>query len=344
MAKSKKIYIVTPGHFYEGFNSRIRGEGRWLVHVAGVLSNQGHSVSILSTDLIRTYKDRGVTFSSIYNDPPPDCDIMFSMDAWNDVPHLHKTKWTPLLDRFRPQQRVQALFFPTTEEVYNYIPVIHPWKYQTVCQGLGYCLPVITHNKCLEPGFDRQGLHWFSKRADEEPQYILGAIRAMHELVVNKGAYAVFVDGRYIHQSAYRNYDADKEKQTKILFEQMLATKRTVSLGRWAPYDFVREWMVNCKLLVGIHHPIAAPSMAEIAVSGGFPVLFGNQAECPPYDQIEFPHIPLSASDEEVKDFILKAWTDRDFFESTVLACQEAVQDHRQDRAAEIINQFVEGL
>lgn len=338
------IYIVTPGHFYEGFNSRVRGEGRWLVHMAGVLVNQGHNVRILSTDPVRSYVDKGVVFSSIYNSHKPDCDVMFSMDAWEDVPHLHKTKWSSMLNRFNPKRRVQALFFPTSSEVYDYIPVIHPWKYEQVRNGMGHCLPIITHEEVSAPGFDRHRIHWFSKHSDENPEYILGVMRALDTLVFEYGARPLFVDGVYIESQSYRNYDPQKEAETKRLFRQIVVGGPAQSLGNWAPYDFVRDWMASSKLMVGIHHPVAAPSMSEIAALGGFPVLFENQTSCAPYDTIDLPCIPLSANEDEVKSFILRAWQDESFFNDTVHLCQEAIEDHRQSRAAEIIRRFLEEL
>ena len=337
-----KIYIVTPGHFYQGFNSRVRGEGRWLVHMAGVLVSQGHQVYIISTDRIRTYQDRGVWFTSIYDDNDPDCDLMISMDAWEDVPHLSKTRWSPMLNAYNPKKRVQALFFPTADEVYDYIPVIHPWNYEQVRKGLGHFIPVITHETCKPPGFDRNCLYWFSKRPNENPDYLLGVISAARELIVDGGSEALFVDGIYIHQGQYRNWDSQKEAATKALYVEILGTGRVDSLGYWAPYNYVRDVMSKTKMMIGIHHPVVAPSMAESAVSGAFPVLFENQVSAPPYDTIDIPYIPMSASDGEVKEFILQAWNDKDLFESTIFACQNSVQDHQLDRATPIIQKFIE--
>lgn len=339
-----KIYIVTPGHFYEGFNSRVRGEGRWLVHMAGVLVNQGHEVCIVSTDQLRPYQDNGVWFSSIYNKNEPDCDLMISMDPWMDVPHLHKTEWGQMLEEYNPQKRVLALFFPTADEVYDYLPVIHPWNYQQVRDGKAHFLPTITHEVPKPPGFDRNRVYWYSKRPNEENTYLLGSILGAHAIIVGREAEGFFVDGAWIQQGEYRNCDPQKEAAIKSLYQQILDTGRVDSLGTWAPYDHARNMMIGSKLLLGIEHPVAAPSMAEAAATGSFPVLFQSQTTVPPYDVIDLPCIPMDADDSQIREFILKAWDDREFFESTVLACQAAVEDHRQSRAAVRIQKFIEEL
>ena len=97
-----KVYISCPGYFHEGlgFNSRIRGEGRWLVHIAGVLTQQGHDVTIFSNDPVPPYTDGGVKFSSIFNvaNHDPNCDLLIAMDAFPDLPHVHSSGHvTPLL-------------------------------------------------------------------------------------------------------------------------------------------------------------------------------------------------------------------------------------------------------
>ncbi len=124
----------------------------------------------------------------------------------------------------------------------------------------------------------------------------------------------------------------------------MLDTGRVDSLAYWAPYDHAQRLMSKSKMMVGGHHPVVAPSMAESAASGAFPMLFENQATLPPYNTIDLPHIPMSSNDREVKEFILQVWDDRDLFESTILACQESIQDHQRDRAELIIKKFIEEL
>lgn len=339
-----KIYIVSSGHFYEGFNSRLRGEGRWLVHLAEALVVQGHQVRIISTDRIRTYRDRGVLFSSIYEGGDPNCDLMVSMFPWEDVPRVKKNQWSATLNNYNPRKRVLALFFPTEIEVYGHLPVIHPWNYDQVRRGLGNFIPVITHEECELPGFDRNHLYWFSKRPNETPDYLLGVIAAAHDLVVDKNVEALFVDGAHIHQGEYKNYPAEKITAIKYLYGEMLNTGRVDSLANWAPYDHVRNIMSKTKMMIGIHNPGVAPSMVESAVSGAFPMLFENQAVLPPYDTINIPYIPMSSTETEVKEFILQVWNDRVLFESTVFACQDEVQDHKRSRATLIIQKFIEEL
>lgn len=341
-----RIYISCPGFFYQGFNSRLRGEGRWLVNVAGVLQQAGYEVAVLSNDPVRPYKDQGVIFASVHDQLPPECDVLMSMDTFEDVPHLHKTNITPLLSRkFRPQKRVAALFFPTAPEVYDYLPVIHPWNYSQVREGSGFFLPIITHSHLDPPNFEKKRFHWYSKRPNENPEYLLGVLKGLLRLVKGDGASGLFVDGHWILTNDYRNNcPIEIRKEVQQTFMEIMASSPSDSLARWVPYDNARESMASSKMLVGVHHPVAAPSMAEAASDGAFPLIFGNQKQCPPYDQIEIPFIPLDFTNKQVEEFIVRTWSDRQLFESTVLACQDAIKEHAQDRAARRIIQFFEDL
>ncbi len=347
-----KIYISCPGHFFEGlgFNSRIRGEGRWLVHMAGVLTKLGHTVTIFSNDPVKPYTDRGVIFSSIFNlaDHDPVCDVLFAMDAFPDLPYVHKSGTiSPLLPKFEADKRVWAGYFPLggeQEEVYDIIPTIHPWNYAQCREGNGIFLPIIIYDELQPPGFDKTRFHWYSKNAHEEPQYILGVMQALHTLVTQHGAAGSFVDGVHIGSQPYRKeYPEFKEQHVKTLFRDIVG-RGSESFSSWAPYDYVQALLKRSKLLVGVHHPVAAPSMAEIAAYGGVPIIFENQKQCAPYDQADIPFIPEGASDEEVSAFILKAWTDEDFFVDTVETCQAAITAHGYDEAYQRIEQFIGDL
>jgi hypothetical protein len=337
-----KIFIASPGFYYEGFNSKLRGEGRWLVHMAGVLSSVGHDVTIFSNDMVRPYTDRGVKFDSVLNvRSDRECDIVVSMDAFMDVPHLGKSDRSPLIAQLKAPKRVQALFFPTAQEVYDYIPVIHPWNWD----NKGHFVPIITHSEVAPPAFDRTRFHWYSKHPDETPEYLVEVLKGLLGLITDHGATGgLFVDGAWIMSDTYRNLISDKQEKAKALFAQIMQTGGSESLGNWAPYDYVQESIQKSKLLVGIHHPIAAPSQAEALAAGTLPIIFENQKQCPPFDQIDFPFIPLDSSESEIVEFITRAWTDKDFFEKSVLSGQEAIVDHAQDRASRLIVNFFEEL
>ncbi len=337
-----KIFIASPGFYYDGFNSKLRGEGRWLVHMAGVLSNAGHDVTIFSNDMLRPYTDRGVSFESILNVRSDiECDIVVSMDAFMDVPHLGQTDRSPWIAQLKAPKRAQALFFPTAQEVYDYIPVIHPWNWE----DKGHFVPIITHSEVGSPGFDRSRFHWYSKHPDETPEYLVGVLKGLLGLIRNHCAEGgLFVDGAWIMSDTYRNITPAKEDEAKYLFTQIMQTGGSESLGTWAPYNYVQESIQKSKLLVGLHHPLAAPSMAEAVAAGTLPIIFENQKQCPPFDQCDFPFIPLDASESEIVEFITRAWTDKDFFEKSVLSGQEAIVDHAQDRASRLIINFFEEL
>lgn len=350
--QTMKIYISCPGQFYEGlgFNSKIRGEGRWLVHMSGVLAEQGHNVTIFSNDPVKPYKDRGVVFSSIFNltSHDPCCDVLIAMDAFPDLPHVHKSgNVSPLLPKFRAGKRVWAAFFPLggeQEEVYDIIPTIHPWNYQQCREGKGVCLPIIIYREVQPPGFHKKHIHWYSKNAHEEPKYILGVIQGLHKLVTCHGAVGSFVDGVQIESQKYRKeYPQPKEDQTKSLFREMIRLG-SESFSGWATYDYVQGLMSKSKLLVGVHHPVVAPSMAEIAAYGGFPVIFGNQKDCPPYDRVDIPFIPEDISDEQVCEFILDVWTNEDLFVHGVETCQSAIVEHAYGEVYQRVEQFIKSL
>lgn len=344
-----RVYISSPGQFFQGFNSRLRGEGRWLLHLAGALAENGHEVTIFSNDPVRPYKDKGVIFSSIHNFQGHDlnCDILVAMDSFSDLPGTHKTNITPVLDNFRASKRVWAGFFPVggdQEQIYSYIPTIHPWNYKPCREGRATWLPIITHLDFQSPGFGRNRFHWYSKNAHEEPKYIMGVMSALYDLAMEKGAVGSFVDGVQIGSQKYRkDYPQNKEDLVKILFKEVVA-KGSESFSHWAPYDYVQQLMFRSKMLVGVHHPVAAPSMAEIVAHGGFPLQFKNQKDCPPYDQVDIPFVKEDASDEEVKEFILEAWNNEELFTKTVLTCQEAIVGHGKQQAAARINKFFEEL
>jgi len=310
--------------------------------MAGVLSDAGHDVTIFSNDMVRPYTDREVVFDSILNVcSDRECDIVVSMDAFMDVPHLSKSARSPSIAQLKAPKRVQALFFPTAQEVYDYIPVIHPWNWE----DKGHFVPIITHSEVASPAFDRTRFHWYSKRPDETPEYLVGVLKGLLGLVTDHGSSGgLFVDGAWIMSDTYRNLISEKQKEARTLFTQIMQTGDSESLGNWAPYDYIQESILNSKLLVGIHHPVAAPSMAEALASGTFPVIFGNQKKCPPFDKCDFPFIPLDSNESDIVEFITRAWSDKDFFEKSVLLGQEAIVDHAQDRASRLIINFFEEL
>ncbi len=344
-----KIYISSPGQFYEGFNSKLRGEGRWLVHLAGILTQQGHTVSIFSNDPVRPYQHLGVTFTSIFNQlDDPDCDLLISMDSFPDLPDVfHKTNISPYLGKFNPTQRIWAGFFPLGDydsPIYDIMPVIHPWNYKQCREGRANFLPIVTHKEVVPPAFDRNRFHWYSKNAHEEPKYIAGVMTALHKLAVQHGTVGTFVDGIQIGSQKYRkDYPQSKEDMTKILFKEILV-KGSESFSAWAPYDYVQQVMSQSKLLVGVHHPVAAPSMAEIAVYGGFPIQWKNQHDCPPYENVDIPFMEENISDEEVTEFILEMWNNEELFTKSVLTCQEAISAHSQANAYVVVEEFMRNL
>jgi len=339
-----RIYIASPGQFYEGFNSRIRGEGRWLIHLAGVLRTQGHDVTVFSNDPLGVYTDRGVTFTSVWNDAyPKECDLMISMDAFSDLPQLHKTNVTPQVDTFKPTKRVWATVFPVedTHPVHDVLPVIYMYNFG---RQKGIPLPLLTHDKVVPPDFTKTKFHWYSKNANEEPQYILGAMRGIARLVENHGASGTFIDGPQLFQGDYRkNYPKEKEQETKQLFSSILS-KGSESFANWVPYDYALSLLSKSKLLLGVHHPIMAPSILEVVVLGGFPVIFENQKNCPPYDHVDIPYVKENASDDEVADFIEMMWTDKDLFEASVLTCQEAIHAHSYPEVYKAVQKFIYDL
>lgn len=341
-----KIYISSPGQFYEGFNSKLRGEGRWLVHLAGILTQQGHRVAIFSNDPVRPYEHNGVVFTSIHNQlDSPECDLLIAMDSFPDLPEqFHKTNISPLLGEFRPRNRVWAGFFPLGDydsPIYDMMPVIHPWNYDQCRNGRANFIPIVTHEEVHPPGFNKTRFHWYSKNAHEEPKYIAGVMMALHELVTKRGAAGSFVDGVQIGSQKYRkDYPQNKEDLTKILFKEILV-KGSESFSHWAPYDYVQQLMSQSKLLVGVHHPVAAPSMAEIAVYGGFPIQWKNQHDCPPYNYADIPFMEEDVSDEEVREFILEMWDNEELFTKSVLTCQEAISPHSRENASKIVEDFM---
>jgi hypothetical protein len=337
-----RVFIPAPGQFYDGFNSKLRGEGRWLVNIAGALADAGHDVTIFSNDMLRPYTDRGVDFESILNvHSNIECDIVVSMEPFPDVPHLGKSDLSPRIAFLKSEKRVQALFFPTDDSVYDYIPVIHPWNWD----NKGYFVPIITHSEVSPPGFDRSRFHWYSKTPHETPEYLVGVLKGLRELITEHGCSGgLFIDGAWFMSDEYRNITTEKEEAAKILFTQIMQTEGSESLVGWAPFDYIQESIITSKLLVGLHHPVAAPSMAEALAAGSLPIIFENQKGYPPFDKCDFPFIPLGTSESEIVEFITKAWTDKDFFEKSVLSGQEAIADHAQDRASRLIVNFFEEL
>lgn len=344
-----KIYMSSPGQFYQGFNSKLRGEGRWLAHLADILTQQGHQVSIFSNDPVKPYQDRGVVFSSIHNQlGDPSCDLLISMDSFPDLPEVfHKTNISPLLGKFKPKLRVWAGYFPLGDydsPIYDIMPVIHPWNYKQCSEGRANFIPIVTHEQVYPPGFDRNRFHWYSKNAHEEPQYIAGVMAALHKLVTEYGAVGSFVDGIQIDSQPFRKeYPKNKEDMTKILFRDIIS-RGSESFAYWAPYDHVQQLLSQSKLLVGVHHPVAAPSMAEIAVYGGFPIQWKNQHDCPPYEDVDIPFIEEDASDEEVYEFILEMWNNEELFTKSVLTCQEAISPHSSANVYRVVENFIGSL
>jgi hypothetical protein len=169
-------------------------------------------------------------------------------------------------------------------------------------------------------------------------------MRGLYELVTKHGACGSFVDGTHLESKRYqKNYPRDKEQLSKTLFEEIIAAG-SESFPCWAPYNYVQQLMSQSKLLVGVHHPVAAPSMAEIVAHGGFPVQFENQHTCPPYNHVDIPFIPEGSSDEEIRDFIVEMWTNEDLFVRSVLTCQSAIETHSSASVSVIVENFIGSL
>lgn len=342
-----KIYISSPGQFYAGFNSKLRGEGRWLIHLAYILTQQNHQVIIFSNDPVHPYQQNGIFFDSIHNPlSNPDCDLLIAMEAFLDLPEVHKTPISTLLERFQPKKRIWASFFPIgnyDSPIYDIMPVIHPWNYDQCRNGRAICIPIVTHTQTRPPDFTKTHFHWYSKNAHETPQYLAGVMQGLFELVTKYGASGSFIDGWQISNQSYRDYPQNKEDLTKILFNEII-NRGSISFSHWVPYDYAQYLLAKSKLLVGIHHPIAAPSMAEIAAYGGFPVIWENQHKCPPYDLVDIPIVSDSASDEEIRDFLVEIWTNEKLYTETVLVCQEAIRPHSLAQASKIVADFIDSL
>lgn len=337
-----RIYVVSPGVFNEGFNSALRGEGRWLLGISEVFASTGHEVVVFGESPLAEYFDRGVKFSSLSNFFPAECDLLISMTPYSDAPLLDKTKYSVILDqKFKPGKRILALFFPTSDAVYDSYPVIHPWDYQ----GRGTFIPLITHKNLSPPSFIRNRFHWHSKKPNDMPQYLIPVLRGIRRLCLQHSAQGLFVDGAWILYGEYPpDFAKSKALEAQFIFKEIMRRPGNESLDRWAPYDYSLSSIQSSKLLIGTHSPISSPSMAEISVSGGFPILFENQKNVPPYDTVDIPFIPLKSSEKEIEDFIVRLWTDEDLFCKSVLTCQKALQRNSYFEASKAIGKFLEEI
>jgi hypothetical protein len=276
-----RIAAACPGDFHEGFDSLVRGEGRWwLLVLRAVKKYLGHDVFIIGQHNKEYYdEESGIYFLNLKNmKNHGEFDVVFSMDAWPDTGV--DTNWiSPDLNAIKTKQRVFAPFFNNDQaNKHCTIPTVYPYYYDE-----GTCLPICPGSQIdltqSENNFGKKNVVWFSKNSHENPEYLLSSFTNAIEYVETMKGALVVVDGGVLVEREY----PDKQHIIKLLDNY----SKVLLLKQWIPYSQMRRLLKVSAFITGIHHPVANPMSLDIVFDGGLTIQFENQRYCAPYNKLE---------------------------------------------------------
>jgi hypothetical protein len=283
-----KIGIVGPGDFSNGWNSLVRGEGRWLMSILkSIKGDPEYDTTLISQDHGEryNYNDEGLgtkirSIKAVLN-AEMSFDILFSMDAFEeDYSGFHKTNMSHWISKIKTKQRIWTPFFSSMEHYNSKYPVVYPYYYKETDDKKLFTIPIAL-GTCSElnkaPNFNKKNAVWFSKNSHENPIYLYKSLKYSLEYINELGGNLVVVDGKWLMSHEYQDHTLVKNLITTY-------SNNIKLLDQWLPYDKMKYVLDRCKFICGIHHPIVNPMQLDIVFSGGIPIIFSNQASLPPFN------------------------------------------------------------
>lgn len=296
-----KVAAACPGDFHMGFDSLVRGEGRWWLLVLRALHRiAGHDVYIIGQHNHQYFdEESGIQFLNL-KDPNVfgEFDIVFSMDAWANT-GVDENWITPHLNVIKTKQKVYAPFFNNDQANKQCtIPVVYPYYYDR-----GTCIPIcpgtMSDLKSEKNNFGFKNVVWFSKNSHENPEYLLASFTNAVNYVMDKEGALVVVDGHVLVDKDYPN----KMQIIYLLNQANTPQKRNVILlNEWLKYSQMRKILKSSAFITGIHHPVANPMSLDIVFDGGIVVQFENQRFCAPYNNLIEPFDYISFKKTSIED------------------------------------------
>jgi len=292
-----KLGFVGPGDFSNGWDSLVRGEGRWLMSIIKSLKDDpNYDTTLIVQDHgdLYNYNDSflGTKFRSIKSvlNGELNFDILFSMDVYEDeIADFHKSNMSKWVSKIKTKQRVWAPFFSSKQHLESKYPVVYPYFYKEADLKKLFTLPIALGTiKDLSSkkinNFNKKNAVWFSKNSHENPEFLFESLQNCLDHLNKIDGFLVMVDGKWLHTKEYK----DKEKVVSLLDKNKT---RVCLLDKWIPYSKMKSILDKSQFICGIHHPIVNPMQLDIVFSGGIPIIFNNQKELPPFNDTQLPYI-----------------------------------------------------
>lgn len=363
-----KIYIEGGGHqgIFHGYDTSFRGEGRWLLTIAQILVKLGHDTTFI-IDSDEKLNESGIKYRPLNYiiDNEPDCDILFSLRGFNSIEpeydihnlpvhwkekskneYIKLVEWHRKLrsemDKINYNKSVWASFWPTGETRHNHekITIIYPWEYSEF-QSDNNFLPFVFGNVFSDYNFNKKTMHMYTKEIYHDAEYLLAILNGMVNIIKNDD-----ISGTSVSFINFKNKlnNCRGEDEAEIIKSIDTISRHIKILDAYLPYNEITKILSNCKLLIGTNHPILNPSVGEVLLHGGFPIIFENQFKNTIHESINFPFIQLNSTNEEISDFISDAWNNKNLYTKSIDVFRQSLHKHLHDKACGIIGNFINNL
>lgn len=333
-----RIAFSSPGDFNYGYDSLVRGEGKYCQAIARVLAkNPNNEVCILGQGN-KTYKDEkyNTYYLNIYNPPETEFDIFFSIgDPFFDI-GIEPNWMTEHVSKIKTKKRVFMSFFGSDSHKNCNIPVVYPYYYKEVDNKHTFCLPIClnSQNELNKNNYDKNNGVWTTKNSHENPEYLYQSFKHCSEYINNKNGKFIIIDFLCLVDREYKNSDKVKK---------IISDNKSIYWWQkeWLPYSKMEYIMSKSKFITGIHHPIVGPSQLQIVFNGGVPIIFENQKNLPPYDKVNIPYIRFESYQQDL-DEIYSKLDDVHYYTDWLDACKDAIIHNYTDEIfLEEFNKFL---
>ncbi len=320
---SFKIGISSPGDFHLGWNSLIRGEGRYVLTLAKALAKSPYNEIAILGQGNKVYHDSSINvyFLNIFNNIETEFDLFFSMGDAPTESGLETNWMVEHIDKIKAKRKIFMSFFDSDDHKKSNIPVVYPYYYSRVDNEKTFCLPIClgSENDLNENNFNQHNIVWTTKNSHENPEYLYLSLFYAIEYVKKHDSKIVMIDGHKLLDNDYKDSDRVKElineNKTYIWWQK-----------EWLPYNKMDYAMSKSKIITGIHHPIVGPSQLQIVFKGGVPLIFQNQKELPPYDKIMIPHVIFGKEEDSIQR-CYNYLEDEERFNNWLTTCKNEIKD-----------------
>ena len=337
---SLKIMMAGPGDMYLGINSRVKGEMRWWLNIAKILSKDiNYEIGILGqANKVYRDKDHRIYFFNIYDfvkNQQTELDILFTMDIPKDC-GIEENWMSETISKIKTKHIVYAPFFGSLDHQKCILKTVYPYFYRETDNKKTFCLPIPfgSTTELNRNNFNKKNAIWFSKNSHENPDYLLLSLKYAINTVKKSNGHLIIIDGHKLMEETYKDSNEVKE----LLREN----KKYVWWNpekEWLSYDKMKKALDSSKFITGIHHPVCNPMSIEIVFHGGIPIIFQNQKELPPYDKAHIPFIDFNLLNFEEVYYYLE---DPNYYESFLEACKCTAVNYSDENFLREWNKFLE--